>query len=223
MMNDSIITLSEDTPPIKKLCNSDKRLAKVIHHIGPLSYSNVQNEYAFLVHEIIEQMLSIKAGNKIYSRLLDKCNGSITPENINQINVESLREIGVSSAKSIYIKELTESVLEKRIDLLALKNLNDDEVIHSLTQIRGIGNWTAKMFLIFVLDRKDILPFEDGAFLQSFAWLYKTSDLSKQSISKKCQKWKPYSSIAARYLYRALDMGLTKNEFHLYKTFTEVI
>lgn len=98
-----------------------------------------------------------------------------------------------------------------------MSTLNDADVIKQLTPIKGIGQWTAKMYLIFVLNREDILPIEDVAFLQSYKWLYKTNDVSKESIQKKCRKWKPYSSIAARYMYRALDIGLIKEEFHLYK------
>lgn len=82
--------------------------------------------------------------------------------------------------------------------------------------LHGIGKWTAKMYLIFVLDRQEILPYEDIAFLQSYEWLYKTKDRSKKSIEKKCKKWKPYSSIASRYLYKALDTGLTKESFKLF-------
>ena len=95
--------------------------------------------------------------------------------------------------------------------------MTDSEIMKSLTSIKGIGNWTAKMYLIFVLNRPDILPVEDVAFLQAYQWLYKTDDRTPKSVQKKCNKWKPYSSIAARYLYRALDGGLTKEEFHLYK------
>lgn len=73
------------------------------------------------------------------------------------------------------------------------------------------------MYLIFVLNRMDILPTNDAAFLKAYKWLYKTDDLSDASIRKRCKKWKPYSSIASRYLYRALDGGFTKEEFHLYK------
>ena len=98
-----------------------------------------------------------------------------------------------------------------------LPDMSDTEVYKKLTKIRGIGSWTAKMYLLFVLDRQDILPIEDVAFLQSYRWMYKTDDVSKESVLKKCRKWKPYSSIAARYLYRALDMGLTKEPFHLFK------
>ena len=98
-----------------------------------------------------------------------------------------------------------------------MDTLSDEEVICSLTKLHGIGNWTAKMFLIFVLNRPDILPVEDGAFLQTYRWVYKTDDCSEKAVSKKCQKWKPYSSIASRFFYQALDAGLTKKEFHLFK------
>lgn len=124
-----------------------------------------------------------------------------------------LRSIGLSNSKATYIHNFTEA----NIDFNELKKLPDDEIRKELTKIRGIGNWTAKMFLIFDLDKQDVLPFEDGAFLQSYAWLYKTQDLSPTAVKAKCKKWSPYSSIAARYMYRALDMGLTKEEFRLFK------
>lgn len=95
--------------------------------------------------------------------------------------------------------------------------MNDSEVFKYLTSFKGIGKWTTNMYLIFVLNRMDILPTNDTAFLQSYECLYKTTDRSDTSIRKKCKKWKPYSSIASRYLYRALDTGLTKEEFHLHK------
>ena len=116
-----------------------------------------------------------------------------------------------------YIRGLTNAVESGDLDFKKLETMNDDEVINELTSLHGIGTWTAKMYLIFALNRQDVLPYEDVAFLQGYEWLYKTKDRSKAAVEKKCKKWKPYSSIAARYLYRALDSGLTKNEFHLYK------
>lgn len=92
-----------------------------------------------------------------------------------------------------------------------LVHLPDVEVIKKLTALRGLGPWSAKMYLIFVLNRLDVLPYEDGAFLQAYKWLYATEDVKPPSIIKRCETWKPYSSLAARYLYRALDSGLTRN------------
>lgn len=86
----------------------------------------------------------------------------------------------------------------------------DKEVMKVLTSIKGIGNWTAKMYLLFFLKREDILPYEDGAFLQAYKCLYNTKIVKPESIARKCKKCKPYTSIGARYMYRALDTGLTK-------------
>lgn len=212
------ITLDMKTPSIQYLCEKDKRLARVISMVGPITYSlHTENIYSFLVHEIIEQMLSAKAGQKIFNRLETICKGPVSPEAVNALSDEQLREIGISSSKVKSIRGMTNTILMGDLDFGSLSYLPDDLAINRLTALHGIGNWTAKMFLIFVLDRPDVLPFEDGAFLQTYRWLYKTDEVSPESIKKKCKKWRPYSSYAARYMYRALDTGLTKEPFHLYK------
>ena len=157
-----IITLNEASPEIQYLCNKDKRLAKVISMVEPISYeTHSEYPYPFLVHEIIEQMLSIKAGAKIYGRLEELCEGNITPENVIVLSDEKLKSIGTSDAKVSYIKGLTAAILSGKINLEKLEHLDDNAVTKELTQLKGIGNWTAKMFLIFVLNRQDVLPFED--------------------------------------------------------------
>ncbi len=211
------VSLNPSTTSIQHLCRVDKRIAKVISMIGEIEYLPHIDGYSFLIHEIIEQMLSIKAGKKIYDRLSVLCNNRITPEIIAELSDEQLKSCGTSSAKVEYIKIVTQAIVSQDLILSDLAQLSDIEVIKKLTKYRGIGNWTAKMYLIFVLDRQDILPYEDGAFLQAYKWLYKTDDISPKSVEKKCRKWKPYSSVAARYMYRALDLGLTKEEFHLFK------
>lgn len=123
----------------------------------------------------------------------------------------------MSNAKVEYIRNITNAITNGMLDLEALKRLPDEEVVAILTKIRGIGNWTAKMYLIFVLDRQDVLPIEDGAFLQVFRWMYKTQSCNERIVTAKCKKWKPYSSVASRFCYRALDAGMTKEEFHLFK------
>lgn len=212
-----MIVLEYDSTEISHLVKRDKRLAKVISTIGPLSYELKSDGYMFLIHEIIEQMLSQKAAGKIFDRLQSLCSGSITPEVISNLSDEELKSIGTSSNKVNYIRCLTCAILDRSLSLDGLESLSDQDVIKKLTKIKGIGNWTAKMYLIFVLGRNNILPFEDVAFLQSYKWLYKTEDISHESIEKRTRKWEPYRSIAARYMYRALDSGLTKEEFHLYK------
>ena len=212
-----VITLNMNAPSVQYLCRKDKRLAKLISMIGNITYSPYTDGYPFLVHEIIEQMLSIKAGQKIYARLEELCNGNITPDIVASLSDEEIRSIGTSKSKVSYIRNITNAIVSRELDLGNLAQQTDVEVTAALTKIRGIGNWTAKMYLIFVLNHPDILPWEDGAFLQSYRWMYKTDDCSRKSVEQKCRKWKPYSSIAARFLYRALDAGLTKSAFHLFK------
>lgn len=213
-----VVVLDSTSQPIQYLCQKDKRLAKVIAAVGPISYTpHTEDVYSFLVHEIIEQMLSVKAGAKIYGRLEDLCDGIITPEKVNALTDEQIKSIGTSSSKVSYIRSLTIAVETGELVFEDLAGMSDEMVIKKLTAIRGIGKWSAKMYLIFALNRQDILPTEDVAFLQSYEWLYKTKDRSEEAVKKKCKKWSPYSSIAARYLYRALDMGMTKDKFYLYK------
>lgn len=213
----SEITLNENSASIQYLCKKDKRLAKVISMVGPITYQTHDDAFAFLIHEIIEQMLSIKAGAKIYSRLEKLCDGSVTPSNIAKLTDEQIKSIGTSTSKVSYIRGITNAVLSGEIVLAELPSLSDQQIRKKLLTLKGVGNWTTKMYLIFVLDKQDILPTEDIAFIQAYEWMYNTTDRSKETIEKRCKKWKPYSSIAARYLYRALDAGLTKEKFHLFK------
>lgn len=212
-----IITLNAASPEIQYLCKKDKRLAKLISMVGPISYEVHDDQYEFIVHEIIEQMLSIKAGNKIFSKLVYLCRGKVTPETVSKLTDEEIKSIGTAASKVSYIRSVTDATLDGSLDYKVLETMTDDEVFSKLTAIKGIGKWTANMYLIFVLNRMDILPTNDAAFLQTYKWLYKTDNPSDASIRKRCKKWKPHSSIAARFLYRALDNGLTKEEFHLYK------
>ncbi len=139
------------------------------------------------------------------------------PSKVDKLSDEQIKSIRTANSKVTYIRSITDAVLNGELDFDSFKNMNDSGVFKYLTSFKGIGKWTANMYLIFVLNRMDILPTNDAAFLQSYEWLYKTTDRSDVSIRNKCKKWKPYSSIASRYLYRALDSGLTKEEFHLYK------
>lgn len=212
-----LVTLDENTPSIKYLCKKDKRFQKVFSMIGDISYMPYEDGYSFLIREIIEQMLSIKVADIIFGRLETLCNGNVRPDVIDALSDEQILSIGTSRRKVSSIRSLTQEIECGNIVFADFENLSDIDVLNKLTRVHGIGTWTAKMYLMFVLDRQDILPFEDVAFLQGYGWAYKTDDYSPASIQKKCKKWKPYSSIAARYMYKALDGGLTKEEFHLFK------
>ena len=200
--------MSEDA--IIYLKAKDKRLAKVIETIGELEICQHTDSFYFLVREIVGQMVSAAVKRVIFGRLEAICKHSISPEVISKMQVEDLRAIGLSSAKANFIHSLAEKTVSGEFSFDSLTGDSDEEVMRKLTSIKGIGSWTAKMYLLFFLRRDDVLPYEDGAFLQSYRWLYNTKKCDRISVEKRCNKWKPYSSIAARYLYRALDTGLTK-------------
>ena len=210
-------TLNSQHPAVQYLCKKDKRLAKLIDMVGEIEYRTQPDCFARLVRSVINQMLSNKAAHVIGGRVAALCGGSITPENLLKLDREQLRDAGLSYTKADNILGIAKAATDGSLDFTNFPDMTDEEAMKELTRLRGIGTWSAKMFLIFTLNRMDVLPYEDVAFLQTYAWLYKTKDLQPASIIKRCKKWKPYSSIAARYFYYALDMGLTKQEFHLFK------
>lgn len=206
---------------IEVLKKKDKHRAKVIDFFGDIK-CNVHNDpYKFIVYEIVGQMLSNKVAAKMCDRLDSLCNGSVTVAKIKELSIDELKSIGISRAKCQYILNFTKVCDDGTIDFAGLKTLSDDAIIKCLTSIKGIGKWTSKMYLIFVLQREDVLLYEDGAFIQGYKWLYNTDITEASSIKNRCKKWKPYSSIAARYIYRAVDAGLIKNEFHLHQDIKE--
>ena len=164
------ITIDLRNPKIQYLCERDKRLKKLISMVGPIQYTirDSDDSYRFLIHEIIEQMLSVKAGNAIFNRLNSLCNEEITPEVVAGLSDAQIRSIGTSNTKVSFIRSITNSVLSGELNFPDLENMSDDEVLRTLISIRGIGTWTAKMYLLFVLNRENILPFEDVAFLQAY-------------------------------------------------------
>ena len=190
---------------VSYLRERDSRLAKVIDAVGEIQLGNHSDSFDFLVRESVGQMLSAGVKRVLLSRLYDLCNGSITPSSILNLKVEELRGIGLSNSKSSFILNLAHLVQDNLIDFSALATLPDKEVMKQLMSIKGIGVWTSIMYLLFFLKREDVLPF-----MQAFKWLYGYTNPSSLTVERRCKKWKPYSSIAARYMYIALDSGLTK-------------
>ena len=211
------IKISQEHPAVQHLMKNDKRLARVICMVGDIEYVVHTDCFSRPIRSIVNQMLSNKVACVLYGRLRELCGGEITQESILKLDKEQLRKAGLSYSKAEFILGVAKAAAENKIRFEKLPHMTDEEVINELTKLKGVGTWSAKMYLIFTLNRSDVLPYEDGAFLQSYSWLYKTKDLEPESIVKRCKKWKPYSSIAARYLYYALDMGMTKEEFHLHK------
>lgn len=157
-------------------------------------------------------MLSSKAADAITKRMYTLCGGTLTVDAILKFDIQTLKCVGLSVFKSEYILRFAEAIKKNPGFFTDLKEGSDREIIQRLTALHGIGTWSAKMYLIFVLDRLDILPYEDGAFLQAYKWLYGTTEVKPMLIEKRCEPWRPYASLAARYLYKALDEGLTQDK-----------
>lgn len=202
-----MICLNPQSKEIQVLCKTDLRLAKVVQEVGPISYSVYSDPFTFLVNTIIGQMLSNKVADILTDRFWNLC--SKTPQDVSKLSLDKIKSIGISYSKARYINILANEYIKNPYLSDKLQEMSDDNVIDLLTKIPGIGSWTAKMYLIFVLDRKDVLPYEDGAFNQAFEAVYGISDKSKGKclVRDFCKIWHPYSSIAARYLYKYLDMG----------------
>lgn len=202
--------LTTNTPEVAYLMERDWRLRHLIEAVGDLSYEVSGSAYEHVAHSVIEQMLSMKVGRTIEGRLRELCGGEITGEAVLSLSLEEIRSCGVAARKAATLQELARTMPEQR--LCALAELSDDEVRAVLTAVRGIGRWTADMFLIFYLQRPDVLPVEDGAVRQVFRWLYGaplTDDNAREVV---CSLWRPYSSTAVRYIYRALNMGFLKQD-----------
>jgi len=206
------IRLSKDNEAVRYLCGRDPFLARAISLVGEISYEPYGDPFRFLVDLVIGQMLSNRVAEVLSGRFEELCGGEVTPAAVKKLSAEEIRGIGASTRKAETIKTLADLSESRAIPFEEFPKLSDGEVTARLTSIKGFGAWSAKMYLIFVLDRQDVLPYEDGAFLQAYRWLYHTRDTAKEAVEACCKAWRPYASIGARYLYRALDMGITKWE-----------
>lgn len=208
-MNDGGI-MHIDSPECRHLALADPLLGRAMHLVGDFEYSAHPNTEDFFFSTIIGQMMSNTVADVIENRVSAMCGGKMTADIIIGLGMERIRSAGVSMQKAEYMTLFAQKVKSEPQYLKQLATKSNDDIIKDLTSLRGIGNWTAKMYLLFVLNRFDILPYEDGAFLQAYRWLYQTEDIKPASIKGRCQVWQPYESIASRFMYRLLDYGYTK-------------
>jgi len=199
-----------NSPECRYLSMADPLLGRAITLIGDFEYGTHTNTEDFFFSTIIGQMMSNSVANVIEKRIIAMCDGCMTADSILSLGVDRLRSAGVSWQKAEYITLFAQRIKTDPSFLSRMPEKTNEEVIRELTELRGIGNWTSKMYLLFVLNRNDVLPYEDGAFLQSFHWLYQTKDTQPKVIMERCNAWKPHTSLASRFMYRLLDYGYTK-------------
>ena len=191
------------------LLRRDAVLAAVIRQFGPCGLAQAQraDHFSALVRAIAGQQLSTKATATIYARLLALLSGGVaTPDGLAALTDEQLRSAGMSRQKSASLRDLSEKVMSGLVDLDALSTMTDEDVVSSLVRVRGIGRWSAEMFLIFRLHRPDVLPAGDLGIVNAVQKVY---GLRKRPTADRILKigeaWRPYRSVASWYLWRSLD------------------
>jgi DNA-3-methyladenine glycosylase II len=190
------------------LKKTDATLRRIIEKAGPYRIEFLEPVFSTLVRSIVFQQLSGKVARVIYNRLVDAATGGaeLTPETILKLKPAKLRAIGLSKQKSAYILDLARRTREGSVVFETMHQLSDDEVIEHLTAVKGIGVWTAHMFLIFALRRTDVLPTGDLGVRMAIRKAYELPDLPKPAeIEELARSWRPYCSVAAWYLWRSLD------------------
>ena len=187
------------------LSKKDKVLKSIIESY-PNDYLSINTNYFHcLLNAIIGQQISVAAASSIKKRffLLHK---NITPKNIIKINNISLKKVGLSKQKILYIKNISSFFLENKKFVKNFDQYNEIEIKNKLILIKGIGNWTVDMFLIFGLGKSDIFPKGDLGFLKAISISYKKKlPISEKNLNKLYNKWTPYNTVATWYLWRSLD------------------
>ena len=173
-----------------------------------LTPSRSTDYFSDLVEAIICQQLSDKAGATIFARVQNLFpKKRITPKHVLKISNEKIRMAGPSRSKVLYMKELAKAVSRKAIDLVALTSMIDEEVIAALTKLKGIGPWTAEMFLMFTLGRKDVFSYGDLGLRKAISRLYKLKkEPSRKQIERITNKWRPFRTYACRILWKSLEL-----------------
>ena len=216
---------------VNHLKKSDPVMRAIVERIGPCRMEFGLPEFHSLAEAIVYQQLNGKAAVSIFRRFAALAGDPLTPAGILKMSDEQLRSVGLSKQKSAYLKDLAEKTATGVLDFVRLPELGDDEVIEHLTQVKGIGVWTAQMFLMFTLKRENVLPTGDfGVRMAMFkhyldkrrgkivAASKKASAGKKRRSSQKiklpspeqmekiAKTWEPYRSVACWYLWRSLDI-----------------
>jgi DNA-3-methyladenine glycosylase II len=191
---------------ISHLTKADPVLAEIIGRVGEYRIQFRRPEFSTLVRSIVYQQLSGRVAGAIFGRLEAALNGAITPEGILKLRPERMRKLGLSAQKTAYIRDLARHTRKGLVVFEELSDLPDDEVIARLTQVKGIGVWTAHMFLIFALQRPNVLPTGDLGIRNAIRKAYGLDAAPHpKDVELIAARWHPYCSVASWYLWRSLE------------------
>jgi DNA-3-methyladenine glycosylase II len=191
---------------IEHLRQNDPILSEIIRRVGDYGIQFREPGFETLVRSIVYQQLSGRVASVIFGRLAKAAGGRLTPENILQLRPARMRSLGLSKQKTLYIRDLARHTRDGKLVFEELTALDDSLVIERLTQVKGIGVWTAHMFLIFALRRTDVLPTGDlgirNAMKKAYAMAEPPTPAEMETLA---QRWRPYCSVASWYLWRSLE------------------
>ncbi len=192
---------------LKHLRSADPIMKQVISDVGPFTLELQRNRFHVLVRSIISQQISTSAARTIRQRLEDLvAPAKVAPESLVKLTAAQLRGAGLSQQKASYLRDLTDKSNAGQLRLNQIGRLSDDQVIEELVQVKGIGRWTAQMFMMFCLGRLDVFPHDDLGIRNALRKMYGLSDLpDKETCHEIAKPWRPYATIASWYCWRSLD------------------
>lgn len=192
---------------INHLKQCDPVLSAIIDRVGPFRMEYGEPTFHSLAEAILYQQLNGKAALTIFKRFTDAAGDPLTPAGILKLSDAQMRGVGLSKQKTAYLRDLAEKTKAGLLDFSRLRHLPEEEVIAQLTQVKGVGVWTAHMFLMFTLRRPDILPTGDYGVQAAIKKHYRKRKWPKPAVMEKVAKpWSPYRSIACWYLWKSLDV-----------------
>ena len=201
-----------DAGAVEHLRKADDTLAELIDRLGPLDEEERRrgrpaDAYGALLRSIVGQQLSTKAARSIYGRVTELFGGRTpTPEELLAADPEQVRGAGLSRPKVAYMRSLAEHVVSGELELDRLDERSDERIVEELTAVKGLGQWTADMFLIFHLRRPDVLPVGDLGIRRAVERAYGLPGIpAPEEVEMLGERWRPYRSLASLYLWRSLN------------------
>ena len=191
---------------IQHLKRRDPVLSEIIDRVGDYGIEFRDPDFETLVKSIVYQQLSGRVASVIFGRVVKAAGGKLTPESILKLRPGRMRALGLSGQKTAYIRDLARHTRDGRVDFAELLDLPDEAVIERLTEVKGVGVWTAHMFLIFALRRTDVLPLGDLGIRAAIRKAYGFAELPEPAeMETLAARWRPYCTVASWYLWRSLE------------------
>jgi methylated-DNA-[protein]-cysteine S-methyltransferase len=201
------------TAAVDYLQAADSALARVVERVGPfrLQLAPTPSVFDSLAQAIVHQQLSLAAGTTIHGRLGDlfpRTRGGFRPADILRASDDQLRGVGLSRAKVLALRDLAQRAVDGSLPTLAeLRRLDDDVIIDRLSAVRGIGRWSAEMFLIMHLGRPDVLPVDDFGLRRGYQRAFRTKAVpTPREVARRGERWRPFRTVASWYLWRVLEL-----------------